>query len=84
MKKELLVPEQFRDLKDEDLKVADLRRERYSQSRDVLAKEFNDAISTRLLATASPKVKCEKCGKEFIAGITSTENLKCPECRPSA
>jgi hypothetical protein len=37
MKKELLVPEQFRDLKDEDLKVADLRRERYSQSRDVLA-----------------------------------------------
>lgn len=81
MKNELIIPDHFPELKEEDLKVADLRREKYSQGRDLLAKEFNEAISSRLLAMGQNKVKCEKCGKEFNAGITEIENLKCPECK---
>lgn len=81
MKDEILVPDHFPVLKEEDLKVADLRRDRYSQGRDVLAREFNDAITARLIAVGINKVKCEKCGKEFIAGTSATNSIKCPECR---
>ena len=81
MKDEILVPDHFPDLKAEASKAADARREKYSLSRDLLAKEFNDAITSRLLAESKNKLKCEKCGKEFNAGATGTEILKCQECR---
>jgi hypothetical protein len=81
MKNELIIPDHFPEAKEEDIKVADLRREKYSQGRDVLAKEFNEAIAARLLATSRNKVKCEKCGKEFNAGIIDLENLKCSDCK---
>jgi hypothetical protein len=81
MKNEILIPEHFPDLKEEDVKIADLRRDRYSQGRDVLAREFNDAIAARLVAERINKVKCEKCGKEFVAGTSVTDSIKCPECR---
>ncbi len=81
MKNEILIPDHFPDLKEEDVKIADLRRERYSQGRDVLAMEFNDAIAARLEAERIIKVKCDKCGKEFIAGVTAADSTKCPECR---
>jgi hypothetical protein len=81
MKNEILIPDHFPVQKEEDLKVADLRRDRYSQGRDVLAREFNDAIAARLVAERINKIKCEKCGKEFVAGITAADSTKCPECR---
>ena len=81
MKNEITIPSHFPVLKEEDLKVADVRREKYSLGRDLLAKEFNDAISSRLLAMKKNQVKCEKCGKEFGAGTTTVENNYCPECK---
>ena len=38
----------FPELKEEDVKAADRRREKYSHTRDLLAKENNDAIALRL------------------------------------
>jgi hypothetical protein len=81
MKNEILVPDHFPDLKEEALKVAVERREKYSLGRDLLAKEFNDAIANRLLAESKNKLKCDKCGKEFNAGINPVNNTKCPDCR---
>jgi hypothetical protein len=81
MKNEILVPDHFPDLKEEALKVAVARREKYSLGRDLLAKEFNDAIATRLLAVSKNKMKCGKCGKEFDAGVSGVDITKCPECR---
>jgi len=48
MKKEITVPDHFPVLKEEDKKAADKRRENYSISRDIQAKEDNDAIVRRL------------------------------------
>ena len=48
MKNEITIPEHFPMLTKEDLIVADQRREKYTQKRDLQAKEFNDAILLRL------------------------------------
>jgi hypothetical protein len=81
MKNEIDIPGHFPIPKEEDIKVADLRRDRYSQGRDALAKEYNDAITARLIAVSINRVKCEKCGKEFVTGNTTNDSLKCTECR---
>lgn len=55
MKNEITVPDQFPDLKkedvkrEEDLKAAAKRREDYATVRDLQAKEDNEAIARRLL-----------------------------------
>ena len=41
MKNEIIIPEHFPDLKEEDLKVAAKRRETYSLMRDMQANEMN-------------------------------------------
>jgi hypothetical protein len=48
MKNELIIPDHFPELKEEDIKIADKRREKYSLLRDQQAREFNEAIVTRL------------------------------------
>jgi len=48
MKSEITIPDHFPDLKEEDLKAATKRREEYSLARDLLAKEYNEAIAHRL------------------------------------
>jgi hypothetical protein len=67
--------------KKEDIIAANKRRENYAYSRDLLAKEYNEAITKRLLADARNQIKCEKCGKEFSAGISSEVSPVCPECK---
>lgn len=77
MKDEIEIP----ILKEEDLISANMRRDNYSLTRDVQAREFNEAIETRLLAESAKRIKCEKCGKEFTVSNTAKEILKCPDCR---
>ena len=77
MKDEILIPV----LKEEDFVAATKRRDKYSLTRDVQAQEFNSAIASRLLATATIHVKCEKCGKEFSIGNSENESQVCPECK---
>jgi Zn finger protein HypA/HybF involved in hydrogenase expression len=77
MKKEIEIPIQ----KEEDHVAANIRRDNYSQIRDLQAQEFNTAIASRLLAKDKIQVKCEKCGKEFTTETDSKELLKCPDCR---
>jgi hypothetical protein len=67
--------------KEEDFVAANLRRDKYAQTRDLQALEFNEAIVTRQVAEAKNQVKCEKCGKEYAAGITSNDSIICPACR---
>ena len=76
MRNEIIIPV----LKEEDTVAANLRRDKYSQKRDVQAKEFNDAIITRLAAEAKVHVKCEKCGKEFEPEDNNIDSLICSEC----
>jgi len=77
MKDEILIPV----LKEEDFVAANLRRDKYALSRDLLASESNKAIATRLDAISRNQIKCDKCGKEFEAGITSEGSLSCSECK---
>jgi len=77
MKDEIIIPV----LKEEDFVAANLRRDKYAQSRDLLAMESNKAIATRLLAQSRNQIKCDKCGREFEAGISSSGSLTCPECK---
>ena len=77
MKDELDIPIQ----KEEDFVAANIRRDNYSQVRDLQAMEFNTAIASRLLAKDIGQVKCEKCGKEFAVETGSIELTKCPACR---
>jgi hypothetical protein len=77
MKDEILIPV----LKEEDFVAANLRRDKYAQSRDLLAMESNKAIATRLLALSRNQIKCDKCGREFEAGITLAGSLTCPDCK---
>ncbi len=77
MKNEIEIPL----LKEEDIVAANMRRDKYSATRDVQAKEFNEAIVTRLLAESAKRIKCEKCGKEFIVSKTEETLLICPDCR---
>jgi predicted Zn-ribbon and HTH transcriptional regulator len=67
--------------KEEDIAALKKRRDNYAISRDLQASEFNEAIAKRLLSQARSPVKCEKCGKEFIAGAVLTESATCPECK---
>ena len=68
-------------VKEEDIIAANMRRDKYSLTRDIQAREFNEAIVTRLLAESSRRIKCEKCGKEFTSGSKENGVLSCPECR---
>jgi formamidopyrimidine-DNA glycosylase len=77
MKDEITIPV----LKEEDLITAAERRRKYSISRDLQAMEFNGAIASRLLAQDKNQIKCEKCGKEFAAGITTKDLTICPDCK---
>ena len=77
MKNEIEIPIQ----KEEDFVAANLRRDKYSQTRDLQAQEYNTAIASRLLSQNKTEVKCEKCGKQFTVDATSKELLKCPDCR---
>jgi len=77
MKNEIEIPL----IKAEDVVAANMRRDKYSLTRDVQAREFNEAIVTRLLAESSKKIKCDKCGKEFIISLDEKPSLSCPDCR---
>jgi hypothetical protein len=48
MKDKITIPDHFPDLKEEDVKAATKRREDYALARDLLAKENNEAITSRL------------------------------------
>jgi hypothetical protein len=76
MKDEITIP----IIKKEDFVVANKRRDNYAVGRDIKAMEFNAAIVTRMKAEIRNEVKCEKCGKEFAAGISARETLICPDC----
>jgi hypothetical protein len=77
MKNEIDIPIQ----KEEDFVAANLRRDKYSQTRDLQAQEYNTAIAARLLSQDKSQVKCEKCGKEFTVDASAKDLLKCPDCR---
>jgi Zn finger protein HypA/HybF involved in hydrogenase expression len=76
MKNEIDIPIQ----KEEDFVAANIRRDKYSQVRDLQAQEFNTAIASRLLAQDKTHVKCEKCGKEFTVETGAIDLVKCPDC----
>ena len=61
--------------------AANKRSDKYALKRNLQALEFNEAIVTRQLAESKNQVKCEKCGKEFAAGIATKESLICPNCK---
>jgi len=48
MKNEIVIPVQQGELKEEDIISAAERRKKYSVIRDLQAKEYNDAIASRL------------------------------------
>jgi hypothetical protein len=48
MKKEITIPVQIQELKEEEIVSAAEHRKNYSLMRDLQAKEFNDAIAERL------------------------------------
>jgi formylmethanofuran dehydrogenase subunit E len=77
MKNNLVIPVP----KEEDKVAATKRRETYAATRDLQAIEFNDAIAKRIIMDAKNKVKCEKCGKEFMAVGDSDGSPTCPECK---
>jgi Zn finger protein HypA/HybF involved in hydrogenase expression len=79
MKNEIEIPIQ----KEEDFVAANLRRDKYSQTRDLQNQEFNTAIASRILSQDKSQIKCEKCGKEFKVDADSKDLLKCPDCRQS-
>lgn len=60
MKKEITIPEQLHRLKPEELEAAAKRRENYSVTRDLQAREFNDAILTRLAKEKELEIEKEK------------------------
>jgi hypothetical protein len=49
MKNEITIPEHFPELNEEKLQAQAKRRDTYSLSRDLLAKENNEAITRRLI-----------------------------------
>jgi len=48
MKNKITIPDHLPDLKEEDSKAAEKRRENYAVARDLQAKEDNEAIAHRL------------------------------------
>ena len=77
MKNDIIIPIP----KEEDFVAANKRRDKYALARDLQALEFNVAIAARLLSEGKNQIKCEKCGKEFAAGLTSKASQICPECK---
>ncbi|HKK41600.1 MAG TPA: hypothetical protein VJ963_04260 [Bacteroidales bacterium] len=65
----------------EDTEAARKRREEYALSRDQLASEYNDAIAKSYNANKSDRVKCTKCGREFISTVDTGEEPVCPDCK---
>ena len=57
------------------------RRDDYALRRDLLAAEYNDAISRRQILEEEDRERCIKCGKVFVSEIASKDNKKCPDCR---
>lgn len=57
------------------------RRENYALTRDLQASDFNEAIAKRKDLKDRHLVKCEKCGKEFEAIMSSEDSTICPECK---
>jgi len=55
MKDEIEIPDHFPDAKEKDIKAAAKRREDYSLTRDLRAKEENEAIARRLLKDSENK-----------------------------
>ena len=90
MKNEINIPEHFPALKKEDLIAADQRREKYTLTRDIQAKEYNDAILSRLAkereillsgqSETGKQVKCEQCGMELSVELTDQGLINCPKC----
>jgi len=77
MKNEITIPV----LREENHVASNMRRDKYALGRDLQALEFNEAIATRLIMERKNKIKCEKCGKEFAAGLASKDSLICSECK---
>lgn len=77
MKNDIIIPIP----KEEDFVAANKRRDKYALARDLQALEFNVAITARLMSEAKNQIKCDKCGKEFPAGLTSKDSQTCPECK---
>lgn len=67
--------------KEENFVAENKRSDKYALKRNLQALEFNEAIITRQQAEARNQVKCEKCGKEFSAGIPAKDSLICPNCK---
>jgi hypothetical protein len=57
MKKEITIPDHLPFLKEEGSKAAAKRREEYSFVRDLQAKEYNEAIASRLAKENKSKNK---------------------------
>jgi predicted Zn-ribbon and HTH transcriptional regulator len=77
MKDDIIIPL----AKEEDFVAANKRRDTYALTRDLQAREFNQAIVTREGMEAKNLIKCDKCGKEFAAGVTSKDSSTCPSCK---
>ena len=77
MKNDIIIP----ILREEDFVAANKRRDKYALARDLQALENNVAIADRLLSVGRNLIKCEKCGKEFSAVLTSKDSLTCSECK---
>jgi len=57
MKKEITIPDHLPFLKEEASKAAAKRRDEYSLVRDLQAKEYNEAIASRLAKESREKTK---------------------------
>lgn len=69
-------------LKKDDYIAVNKRRENYARTRDLQALDSNEAIAKRQLTKEKNLVKCEICGKEFTADITSDDTqMICPDCK---
>ena len=60
MKDEITLPDHSPDLKEEKLKAADKRKEKYSLVRDLKAKDNNEAITRRLAKEEKSKGEDKK------------------------
>ncbi len=58
-----------------------VRREDYALKRDLQANEYNEAIFKRELQHKEKRVKCGKCGKEFLPAADAENPEICPECK---
>ena len=89
MKKEITIPEQMHRLKPEELEAATKRRENYSLTRDLQAREFNQAILLRLAKEKElelekerdlqneKKLEMEKAESSLVEG---EKLIKCEKC----